>query len=194
MNDRIKALRKTLKLTQQGFADRLGVKRNTVAQWEIGVNNLSDQVTRAVCREFNVSETWLRTGEGEMFVPKAADALDELVKQYGLSDGDHILIEKFLKLKPAERQSVITYMKDVVAALNAGTDLSAAPTFAPGTSSQAQTERDATEPEWTAEEHVRWEREARDIAQIAYDQYLYEKKQEAGLSASPGDSGGEKLA
>lgn len=122
MNDRIKELRKNLKLTQQGFADRLGVKRNTVAQWEIGINNLSEQVAKSICREFNVFETWLRTGEGEMFVLKE-DALDELVKQYGLSDGDHVLIEKFLRLKPVERQAVITYMQDVVATLNAGTAL-----------------------------------------------------------------------
>ena len=121
MNERIKDLRKFLKLTQQNFADRLGVKRNTVAQWEIGVNNLSDQVVRAICREFNVSEAWLRTGEGEMFVPKEEDALDELAKQYNLSDVDCVLVEKFLKLKPTERQAVIAYMKDVVSALNTKT-------------------------------------------------------------------------
>lgn len=67
MNDRIKKIRKELDLTQQKMADTLGVKRNTVAQWELGINSLTDQVIMAICREFNVNEEWLRTGNGEMF-------------------------------------------------------------------------------------------------------------------------------
>ncbi|WP_055153374.1 helix-turn-helix domain-containing protein [Faecalicatena contorta] len=67
MNERVKRLRKSLDLTQQKFADALGVKRNTVAQWECGINALTDQVITSICREFGVNEDWLRTGEGEMF-------------------------------------------------------------------------------------------------------------------------------
>lgn len=67
MKDRIRKLRKELDLTQQKFADRLGVKRNTVGQWECGINALTDQVINSICREFDVNEEWLRTGEGEMF-------------------------------------------------------------------------------------------------------------------------------
>lgn len=68
MNERIKQLRKALDLTQQKFAERLGVKRNTVGQWECGINALTDQVITSICREFNVSEEWLRNGTGEMFL------------------------------------------------------------------------------------------------------------------------------
>lgn len=67
MNERLKKLRKTLDLTQQKFADRLGVKRNTVGQWECGINAITDQVIISICREFGANENWLRTGEGEMF-------------------------------------------------------------------------------------------------------------------------------
>lgn len=67
MNERIKKLRKALDLTQQKFADKLCVKRNTVGQWEIGRNELTDATILSICREFNVNETWLRTGEGDMF-------------------------------------------------------------------------------------------------------------------------------
>ena len=67
MKDRIKQLRKELKLTQQGFADRIGVKQNTVATYEIGRNPPNDTVMNLICREFDVNEGWLRTGEGEMF-------------------------------------------------------------------------------------------------------------------------------
>lgn len=69
MNERIKKLRKALDLTQQKFADRIGVKQNTVAQYEMGRNVPMDSVIALICREFNVSEKWLRTGEGDMFRP-----------------------------------------------------------------------------------------------------------------------------
>ncbi len=113
MNEQIRELRKTLKLTQQGFSDRLGVKRNTVAQWEIGVNNLSDQVVRSICREFNVNETWLRTGEGEMFVYIPTDALDTFIRERNLSASDRILIEKFATLDAGSRQVVVEYVLSV---------------------------------------------------------------------------------
>ena len=67
LNERIRKLRNALDLTQQKFADRLYVKRNTVGQWEIGRNELTDAAILSICREFNVNEKWLRTGNGEMF-------------------------------------------------------------------------------------------------------------------------------
>lgn len=66
-NERLKKLRKTLDLTQQEFADKIGIKRNTMAQYEIGRNEPIDAVIISICREFNVNESWLRSGEGEMF-------------------------------------------------------------------------------------------------------------------------------
>lgn len=73
MNERIKKLRKELDLTQQEFADRIGVKRNTIATYEIGRNTPLDAVIASICKEFSVNETWLRTGEGEMFVRQTRD-------------------------------------------------------------------------------------------------------------------------
>lgn len=71
MKDRIKKIRKEFDLTQQKFADRLGVKRNTVGQWECGINAITDQVITSICREFNVNEEWLREGTGEMFMKQS---------------------------------------------------------------------------------------------------------------------------
>lgn len=67
MKDRIKMLRNELHLTQQGFADKLGISRNNIASYETGKSNPGDSVVSLICREFNVSESWLRTGEGKIF-------------------------------------------------------------------------------------------------------------------------------
>jgi transcriptional regulator with XRE-family HTH domain len=66
--ERMIAVRKTLKLSQRTFADRLGIKRNAVSMIEVGTNTLTDQNIKLICMNFNVNEEWLRTGIGEMFV------------------------------------------------------------------------------------------------------------------------------
>lgn len=67
MNTRIKKLRRELDMTQEKFGAEIGVKGNTVAQWESGRNDPPDSAIVSICREFHVDEHWLRTGEGEMF-------------------------------------------------------------------------------------------------------------------------------
>ena len=81
MDERIKELRKVLGFTQQEFSDRIGVKRNTVAQYEMGRNPPNDTVITLICREFNVNEDWLRTGDGEMFIERSRD--EELAAFFG---------------------------------------------------------------------------------------------------------------
>lgn len=73
MNNRIKELRKSLRLSQTEFGARLGIKQTTVAGYETGGRSPIDAVVSLICREFNVSEHWLRTGEGEMFVQLSRD-------------------------------------------------------------------------------------------------------------------------
>lgn len=69
MNERIKELRKSLDMNQTEFGNKIGVKQTTVAGYETGVRTPIDSVILSMCREFNVNEKWLRTGEGEMFLP-----------------------------------------------------------------------------------------------------------------------------
>ena len=73
MGERLKQLRKMFKLTQREFAEKIGIKQNTFAQYELGRNEPIDAVVSLICREFGVNEKWLRTGEGEMFVKKTED-------------------------------------------------------------------------------------------------------------------------
>ncbi len=68
MNERIKELRKLLGLTQSEFARRIGSVQNTITGYESGRRVPSNPVITSICREFQVNETWLRTGEGQMFL------------------------------------------------------------------------------------------------------------------------------
>lgn len=71
MNERIRKLRQTLGLSQDEFGRRLGVTRGAVTNIELNKVDPKPLFVDLICREFNVSEAWLRTGEGEMFQPKS---------------------------------------------------------------------------------------------------------------------------
>lgn len=68
--NRIKEVRKAAGLTQAEFGERLGIKGNTITCYEKGIREPSEAIILAICREFNVREQWLRTGEGERLQPK----------------------------------------------------------------------------------------------------------------------------
>lgn len=70
MKDRIKTIRKQNKMTQVEFGEKIGVKGNTITNYENGLRTPSDAVIFSICREFNINENWLRTGEGDMSIPK----------------------------------------------------------------------------------------------------------------------------
>lgn len=82
MKERIKELRKYLGLTQAEFASRVSLKQSSIATYEIGRNDPTDAVIALIVREFNVSEQWLRTGEGDMFVTRPPD--EELAEIFGI--------------------------------------------------------------------------------------------------------------
>ena len=73
MQERIRALRKQLGLNQTEFGAKIGVKQTTIAGYERGSSTPLDAVVSAICREFGVSESWLRTGDGPMFVAQSPD-------------------------------------------------------------------------------------------------------------------------
>ena len=73
ISDRVRELRIAKNLTQQEFADRLKIKRSTISNYDIGRSEPSESVISLICRTFSVSETWLRTGEGEMFSDTARE-------------------------------------------------------------------------------------------------------------------------
>ena len=106
IGERVKELRKQVNLTQQAFADRLNLKRNTVGSYEVNVVEPSDRTISDICREFNVNETWLRTGEGEMFnqitrSEKITSFLTEITEDAG-DDFKRRFVEMLAELEPED--------------------------------------------------------------------------------------------
>ena len=87
MKERIRKLRKTLDLTQKAFAERIGMKSNTIATYERGRAIPSDPAINNICKEFGVREQWLREGIGEMFQPvNKEDELEAFLKKLSQDD------------------------------------------------------------------------------------------------------------
>lgn len=76
--DRIRNLRKSLNLTMERFGERLGVSKASISNIENGNRNLTEQMTKSICREFGVDYIWLTTGEGEMFVETDDDFIERI--------------------------------------------------------------------------------------------------------------------
>lgn len=76
--ERIREVRNSLGLTLEKFGDRLGVTKVAISNIEKGNRNLTEQMTKSICREFGVDYIWLTTGEGEMFVETDDDFFERI--------------------------------------------------------------------------------------------------------------------
>lgn len=85
MNERIKSVRVMHGLNQTDFAKRLSISRSAVCKIESGENSPSDQTINLICKEFDINEEWLRTGNGKPYVERTkkeqiAKMLDNVLK------------------------------------------------------------------------------------------------------------------
>lgn len=110
MNTRVKEIRSILGLSGEKFGERLGVKRGAISNIENGNRNLTEQMLLSICREFNVNEKWLRTGEGEMFIKAKATFLSDVQRQFNLSDFEVNIIKSYLELDRSERESISKFI------------------------------------------------------------------------------------
>lgn len=120
--ERIKALRKALNIKQGQFADIISTTQGHISDIENGRKSLSERTIKLICLENwdgkYVSESWLRTGKGEMFAHESTDDLSELIKKYDLSDADCVLLEKFIKLKPSSRKIITDFVAETARTIN----------------------------------------------------------------------------
>lgn len=116
MKDRIREARKALHLTQKEFGDKIGIAGNTVTNYENGLRSPSNSIVVAICREFNVNEEWLRTGEGDMFITMPED--EELGRYIGemlAGEDDFIknLVINYMKLDENNKKIIRDFMKSL---------------------------------------------------------------------------------
>lgn len=109
INDRIAWCVKDSKLTKTAFAERIKVSQQFVSGLCLGQTNPSDRTIADICREFNISEEWLRTGNGEPHIRRDED--EEFIKiceEINLSDDDLVkrIIRAYWALDESEKAVV----------------------------------------------------------------------------------------
>ena len=116
MKERLKELRNKEKLTQQGFSDKLGIQRSTYSKYELGTNEPTDAVINLICDRFHVSERWLRTGEGEMFIELSEDdELQQLIDESMRDDSGEFkrrLATAIMKLTPEQIRICTNWIRE----------------------------------------------------------------------------------
>lgn len=129
MNERIKEVRKSLGLTQNEFGEKLGVRGNTITNYESNSRKPSNAIISAICREFQINEAWLRTGEGEMKAPmtKQAEIAAITTQLFHKEETDpetyNFLIELnkyLLQLDETQMQAVLGMVRKLNAAISKG--------------------------------------------------------------------------
>ena len=116
LNERIKALRKQLDMTQSEFAQKIGTSQNVLANYEIGRRNPSNSVINNICKTFDVNEDWLRTGEGEMFIKLPEEDLFSKAAASCIKDNDSTAMEALIlwrSLSPEARENVKNYIRQI---------------------------------------------------------------------------------
>lgn len=116
MKNRIKEIRKKNGLSQQAFADKMGISRNYVSiiEMEKGGKEPGDRLISDICREFHISEEWLRTGKGEMDAP-TDDDFAKVCLEIGATDKrlQKAIIELW-KMPPQDRELLWNFLEKLV--------------------------------------------------------------------------------
>ncbi len=110
--ERVRKIRKTKGLTLEKFGEAIGIGKSSVSDIENGRRSLTNQTRMSICREFDVSEEWIRYEKGEMFVKQSLFDLNEFAKRKGATDLDIEIVKLYLELEPDVRRNAIEYFKN----------------------------------------------------------------------------------
>lgn len=114
-NERVKEIRKTLGLTLEKFGERIGVTRGSMSNIENGNRNLTEQMTKSICREFSVDYMWLTTGEGEMFIDTDDDFIERIDRiMVGEDEARKNLFKFMLELSDEDIAALDRLMKKAI--------------------------------------------------------------------------------
>lgn len=116
MNERIKELRRVLKISQEKFGARIKISGASVSKIESGENNPSEQTLSLIISEFNVSESWLRDGVGDMFKASSSEA-ERLVKKYSFPEIVGKLLTVYESLNESQQEAVLEYAQRFISSV-----------------------------------------------------------------------------
>ncbi len=100
-------LRKTLGFNQKEMGDKIKLSQTHISSLENGARDATDRIISDICREFNVNEQWLRTGEGEIFIQPETFSLDEYAQKSQLSELELDIIKSYMDLNKDVRQAIL---------------------------------------------------------------------------------------
>ena len=113
--ERIREVRKALGLTLEKFGERIGVTRGSMSNIENGNRNLTEQMTKSICREFSVDYMWLTTGEGEMFIDTDDDFIERIDRiMAGEDEARKSLFKFMLELSDEDIAALDRLMKKAI--------------------------------------------------------------------------------
>lgn len=113
IGDRIKILRKTLKLTQAEFAAGINLKATVIGMYENKQRNVLDRNLALICIKYNVNENWLRYGTGNMFIEKDTITLDDYAKKNNLSEIEYEIIKLYMGIDPEVRKKIVENLRNI---------------------------------------------------------------------------------
>jgi len=184
---RIRKLRKEEHLTQAEFGERIGVKSNTVTGYESGTRRPSDSVLNYICLVFDVNQTWLRTGEGDMYIPipDFRNSLEVLLSEEHCNNIEIRFLRSYFGLKKNERKAFCELLTKMFPEaihqivgdnpLSSPYDFEEAPPLVPITDSQSTSETQAALADVEAL--------AQKAAEITREQAIVEKKPDVSVSS-----------
>lgn len=126
IHDRIRDLRKHLKMNQTDFGQRLNLSQTAIGQYENGTRNITDRTVSQICSTFHVSEEWLRTGEGDMLQESETSLFAAFSKQYELTAAEQQVARYLLALSPDERKHILKHLRGLSDAIEHADEESAA--------------------------------------------------------------------
>ena len=112
--ERVRAVRKQLGLSQTEFAARMGMTQGYVTNIERNIREVNSRLAKLICDTYSVSETWLVSGEGDMFQDNEHLMLANLMKKHKLNSAEAALMEAFFKLTAIQREAAMIYLYGLI--------------------------------------------------------------------------------
>lgn len=111
--ERVKEVRKSLNLSMEKFGERLGVSKSAIANIESDYRNLTKQMAKSICREYNIDYFWLTEGTGNMFMQVPDSLIEEVIEDYNLDKNDKYILESYLELSDDEKKTIKNFFINI---------------------------------------------------------------------------------